>query len=645
MRSKYTYDESGVTFFYYALTVLSIVVAPATIYLFVGKSSGVLGIEGSEAANKPKTPKVRARRPKTKSNAPKIKLGLVLAGWALIFLLSYKVKTTEVKEAKMWDPYEVLGIDNGEAEDVIRRAYRKLSLKWHPDKVDADRKEEAGEVMAEINRAHKTLTDPEARENYEKYGNPDGMQTQSMGIALPKLLVEAHTSPFVLMLYGLVFGFVMPFYVGRWWYNSTRYQKDHILNPTMSTFFKNIREHISQRNLIELLTAASEFGEDDLKYREREEAALKALSSKIQRVSRQHALEVFAASKKFPGKDAWKANILLHAHFFRVRIEDEGLADQQQQTVMTALTLVHRGLLQISTGHNWYNCSNLLMGISQMLVQGVHAYDAPLIQLPNITWENQPKIFKEKKLYSNHQLARMAPAEQRQALVSLNDKQFEEAVQVAKRIPRVEIARVLLTVVGDKVITPASIVTLVVKLRIANAPAGKITPRAKDAKVADIEDIADEDTAAIESFVADYAKKGKQAKEQAPEAYCPHFAGRKDSQWWLSFANYQSGKLVVPPIRISDLVRERVVVVQFQAPPQKETYRFHLSVKSDSYIGSDVLQEVQMTVVDRTALPTEPPIVDDISEPEEDSIAAQMAQLRGQQAGGRRGDDDSSDEE
>ncbi|KAI9501919.1 Sec63 Brl domain-containing protein [Coemansia spiralis] len=625
MGAKYTYDESGVTFFYYALTVLSLVVAPATIYLLAGKRS-------SDSAQKPKTPKVRLRKPKTKSSMPKIKLGLLLAGWALIFLLSYKVKNTEVKEAEMWDPYKILGIDNGESEEAITKAHRKLSLKWHPDKVTKDLKDKADEMMAELNRAYKTLTNAEARENYEKYGNPDGMQTQSMGIALPKLLVEAHTSPFVLAFYCLVFGFVMPFYVGSWWYNSTRYQKDRILNSTMATFFKNIREHISQRNLIELLTAASEFADDDLKYQPSEQNALDKTVEKVQNVSRCHALEIFSPSKKFTSKDAWKANVLLHAHFFRVQIDDAKLADQQQQIVVAALTLVHRGLLQISTAHNWYGCSMLLMNISQMLVQGVYSHDAPLIQLPGITCENQRKIYKNNKLYSVNQLMRMSAAEQREALQALGDKKFAEAIQVAKAVPHIEIARAMLTVVGDKVITPSSIVTLIVKVKITNAHS-KILPRGKNVPVADIENIDSEDTTAIENF------------QSAVEAYCPYFAGRKDSQWWLSFASYQSGKLVVPPVRISDLETERVIVLQFQAPPQKETYRFLVSVKSDSYIGCDVLQEIQMAVVDRAALPAEPPVVDDISEPEEDSIAAQMAQLRGQQGGARRGADDSSDEE
>ncbi|KAJ1963309.1 secretory subunit [Dipsacomyces acuminosporus] len=629
MSAKYTYDESGVTFFYYALTVLCLVVAPATVYLVIGKKD-------TDATGKPKTTKLRARKAKAKSSLPTIKLALLGLGWVLIFLLAYKVKTTEVKEAEVWDPYKILGIDNGESEEVIKRSFRRLSMKWHPDKVSQDLKEKAGEMMAEINRAYKTLTNAEARENYEKYGNPDGMQVQSMGIALPKLLVEAHTSPFVLMLYGLVFGFIMPFYVGRWWYNSNRYQKDGILNPTMSLFFKNIREHISQRNLIELVTAAKEFSEDDLKYRPSEEKALNELLERVQRASRRNALEIFAVSKKFTGKDTWKANILLHAHFFRVPVEDADLADQQQQIVITALTLVHRGLLQISTAHNWYSCSTLLMSISQMIVQGVYMYDAPLVQLPGITAENQPKIYKEKKLYSVNQLVRLPAAEQRQALAALSDKQFEEALQVAKAIPKLEISRALLTVIGDKVITPLSIVTLIAKIKITNVK-GKPSPGI------DIEKIGDDDTSAIEQFVADQAKDDKH--QASPETYCPYFASRKESQWWVSFANFQSGKLVVPPIRVSDLATERVITVQFQAPPQVGTYSFHLAVKSDSYIGCDVLEEISMDVVDPETLPDEPEIEDDISEPEDDSIAAQMAQIRGQQAGARRGADDSSDED
>ncbi|KAJ1939853.1 secretory subunit, partial [Linderina macrospora] len=236
-------------------------------------------------------------------------------------------------------------------------------------------------------------------------------------------------------------------------------------------------------------------------------------------------------------------------------------------------------------------------------------------------------------------LLRLPAEKQRDALSVLGDKQFEEAIQYAKVIPKVEIARALLTVIGDQVITPLSIVTLIAKIKVTNAR----TKTVSRFQGADIEEIADEDTAAIENFVSNMSKN--ESKETAPEVYCPHFAGRKESQWWVSFANFQSGKLVVPPIRVANLATERVVSVQFQAPPQPGTYTFQLQVKSDSYYGCDVLQEIRMVVADRATLPAEAPVDDDISEPEDDSIAAQMAQLRGQQAGGRRNDDDSSDEE
>ncbi|KAJ1952706.1 secretory subunit [Linderina pennispora] len=279
------------------------------------------------------------------------------------------------------------------------------------------------------------------------------------------------------------------------------------------------------------------------------------------------------------------------------------------------------------------------MSISQMLVQGLYMYDAPLMQLPGITNENQPKIYKEKNVYGINQLLRLPAEKQREALNVLGDKQFEEAIQYAKVIPKVEIARALLTVIGDQVITPLSIVTLIAKIKVTNAR----TRAVSRFQGADIEEIADEDTAAIENFVSRMSKN--ESKETAPEVYCPYFAGRKESQWWVSFANFQSGKLVVPPIRVANLATERVVSVQFQAPPQPGTYTFQLLVKSDSYYGCDVLQEIRMEVADRATLPAEAPVEDDISEPEDDSIAAQMAQLRGQQAGGRRNDDDSSDEE
>jgi len=55
-----------------------------------------------------------------------------------------------------------------------------------------------------------SLTDETIRKNYEDYGHPDGRQEISMGIALPRWIVEAQNNIWVLGVYGLLFGISLP---------------------------------------------------------------------------------------------------------------------------------------------------------------------------------------------------------------------------------------------------------------------------------------------------------------------------------------------------------------------------------------------------------------------------------------------------
>jgi translocation protein SEC63 len=64
------------------------------------------------------------------------------------------VATTPV-ELKIWDPYEVLGVANGVELDQIKKHYKKLSLKYHPDKVSDAEKETAAAQFVEITKAYK----------------------------------------------------------------------------------------------------------------------------------------------------------------------------------------------------------------------------------------------------------------------------------------------------------------------------------------------------------------------------------------------------------------------------------------------------------------------------------------------------------
>ncbi len=69
------------------------------------------------------------------------------------------------------DYYEVLGINKNASAGEIKKAYRNLALKYHPDRVPPDKKKEAEERFKEISEAYEVLVDPQKRSNYDQFGH------------------------------------------------------------------------------------------------------------------------------------------------------------------------------------------------------------------------------------------------------------------------------------------------------------------------------------------------------------------------------------------------------------------------------------------------------------------------------------------
>ncbi|OQO09734.1 hypothetical protein B0A48_05137 [Cryoendolithus antarcticus] len=652
MSNSYNYDDQAQFYPFFILTLTSIITLPLT-YTILRKPS--------DAAAASKVPRIEssfvpqdadiidAQRAKHKRKELRLKRMLIAAtGWAVMLYMVYLMVVTARHAPKIWNPYDILDIGMSASEKQINSRYRKLSVTMHPDKRSPDPAknetlEEINDHWVEIVKAYKSLTDEEVRKNYIEFGNPDGKQSTSFGIALPEWLVANASGPYVLLFYFLLLGPGLILLVGKWWYGMQKFTREKILVTSAGNMFREHKERMDGGDVVNAISSAAEYQE--ILAGGKADAGLGKLEGKV---LGEEDVGMLAKDKKMLEEhdDAVrrKTLALVWAYLSRVDLGDKTLEAEKYEIAPTALRMTE-AFTSISIAHMTTPTVLASFHLAQSLTQAIPTAPRrmPLLQLPHFTAANTKTVEETTSTQSKEHLTIQAfmslPPEQRRALATaagLTSTHLSTAERLARQLPLLRIEKTFFKVQGERYIIPSSLVQFVVKARVI--PPG--TPKA------DIPALKDSDLTDPDPAEGDLKAQKEEIEQHAlPLVHAPYLPRDKSPKWHVFLADTRQNRVAVPPFTFSTFDKKAfeddgkggvkptfevvTLKMQFQAPPQQGEYKFQMHLICDSYVGFDEQREVVLNVEDASRAEE----VDDddyISEPDEDTIAGQMAALKGQ---------------
>ena len=169
----------------------------------------------------------------------------------------YNIILQNQEKIKTFDPYEILEINPLSSKSDIKKAYKKLALIYHPDKNKDD--VNAKNKFMLINKAYETLTNEEAKNNFELYGNPDGPMSMRLSLGMPSFVLNKSYHTFILIVFLFVICIVVPYKFLSWFNKISKFEENGLLKTTKNYFKKSTNLNTILINLPFIIGNSQEF--------------------------------------------------------------------------------------------------------------------------------------------------------------------------------------------------------------------------------------------------------------------------------------------------------------------------------------------------------------------------------------------------
>mmetsp|Transcript_25406 Transcript_25406/g.67163 ORF Transcript_25406/g.67163 Transcript_25406/m.67163 type:complete len:663 (-) Transcript_25406:57-2045(-) len=536
------YDDTA--FYYFASCVLLVVVVPWTLSVIKNLLFGAPDVKEVVGATKAGSTIVyctssemvdqvrmaKKAEASSKSGNPLVKYGLLVFTWFLFYMAVMQVQgaTTQIRR---FDPFDILEVTAAATPPEIKKAYRKLSLIYHPDKNPDDPL--AATRFIQITKAYSALTDEVAKKNYEKYGNPDGPTTTKVGIGLPRFLLQKDNHLIILCMFFFMLLFVVPMVFICYYQRTKNYAPNGVMLETLYLLGHYINEATRLKNCPELLAASAESRSMPTRPTDNQEMI------KLGQEVKEHK------KCQFQPPTIRKNSFLVWGHMQRLHNLMSPELRKDNDELLKYSMKITQAMIEIACSWEWFFTAQAMIEFRRRLVQALDDKSSQLLQIPHFTEETMKHCTRGKNPVHTLQEFLAKDAAERKGLSEMSDQQILDIEAFCKHVSDMELKAVV-EVEDEGEIVVGDVATVNIQL----------------------------------------TRRNLRDKEAVGPVHAPLFPEPKYEEWWLFLVENTASTRIITFKRVRDCEKVVYEKLQFQVSrPGKHS--LCLYALCDSYAGID----------------------------------------------------------